>query len=69
MIKITSRKLEDIIFKNFNRKVSYLGFLIDNNTYRKIIPTKFVFVEWDKNDNAKKIIIIQQQDILTLIKK
>lgn len=67
MIKITSEKLEEVIMTNFNKKVSYVGVLVDE-LKRKIDPIKFAFFEWDENNKLKSTVIIREKHLLRLIK-
>ena len=65
MITITSKKLEKVMLDNFNKKVSYLGVLCDND-YKRVKPKKFGFIEWEKN-KLKNITVIQEKHVLNLI--
>jgi len=65
MIKITPKKLEKIMFDNFNKKVSYLGVLCEKDM-RRSRPKKFCFMEWH-DDSVSNITLIQEKHVLGLI--
>jgi len=68
MIQVTAKSLEEIMKESFKKKVTYVGRASDM-TYRRTVPIKFAFIEWDEEKKFKSLVFIQEKHILQLIKE
>jgi hypothetical protein len=68
MATLTTKEIEKIVEDRINKKVEYVGIIVNEDLVR-VRPRLFGFWKLDNNKNIKGFIIVEEADIVAVLKE